>query len=158
MIRINKNTVVLAISLLAAGLPLSFGRPVAALSKAAAATPTPNATNTAAPIPANIPFGTPVPVTTPTLLDLQNAIRQRTFDPAARRGRVGIKIVSQTSGKVIFEQDSDKYFVPASNMKNFTIATAFERLGPNFKFVTSVYAAAPVDSNGAVTGDLRVMD
>jgi len=42
-------------------------------------------------------------------------------------------------------------------MKNFTIATAFERLGPNFKFVTSAYTAAPVDPTGTVAGDLRIL-
>ena len=31
--------------------------------------------------------------------------------------------------------------MPASNMKNFTIATAMEKLGPDFKFVTRVFAA-----------------
>lgn len=78
------------------------------------------------------------------------------FDPAALHGRVGLKIVSLATGKVIVEQDSDKYFVPASNMKNFTVATAMEKLGPNFKFVTSIYAAAPPDSAGTIKGDLRV--
>jgi D-alanyl-D-alanine carboxypeptidase/D-alanyl-D-alanine-endopeptidase (penicillin-binding protein 4) len=43
---------------------------------------------------------------------------------------------------VIFEQNSEKYFMPASNMKNFTVATAIEKLTPDFHFVTSVYAAA----------------
>ncbi len=78
------------------------------------------------------------------------------FAPEVRRGRVGIKIVSLNSGKVVFENDADKYFVPASNMKNFTIATAFERLGPDFRFKTSVYATAPPDSNGTVKGSLRI--
>ena len=73
-----------------------------------------------------------------------------------RRGRVGIKIISLSSGKVIFENDADKYYMPASNMKNFTVATAFERLGPDFKFVTSVFANALPDSSGTVKGDLRV--
>lgn len=73
-----------------------------------------------------------------------------------RRGRVGIKIVSLNSGKVIFENDADKYFTPASNMKNFTIAAALEKLGPDFKFKTRVYGAKP-DSAGLVRGDLRII-
>ncbi len=76
--------------------------------------------------------------------------------PEVRRGRVGIKIVSLNSGKVIFENDADKYFMPASNMKNFTVATAMEQLGPDFKFVTSIFANAPPDASGTIKGDLRV--
>ena len=64
--------------------------------------------------------------------------------------------MSLNTGKVIFENDADKYFMPASNMKNFTVAAAIERLGPDFKFVTSVYATSLPDENGTVRGDLRV--
>lgn len=75
--------------------------------------------------------------------------------PEVRRGRVGIKIVSLSSGNVIFENDADKYFMPASNMKNFTIATAMERLGPDFKFKTDVLAYSPID-NGTIRGPLVI--
>jgi D-alanyl-D-alanine carboxypeptidase/D-alanyl-D-alanine-endopeptidase (penicillin-binding protein 4) len=46
--------------------------------------------------------------------------------------------------------------MPASNMKNFTVATALEKLGADFKFVTSVFANAVPDSSGVVKGDLRI--
>jgi len=91
-----------------------------------------------------------------TIEELQSTIRQRLFDPAVRRGRVGVKVVSLSSGKVVFEQDSEKYFMPASNMKNFTVAAAMEKLGPDFKFVTSVYANSLPDSSGTIKGDLRI--
>ncbi|MGE3465738.1 MAG: D-alanyl-D-alanine carboxypeptidase/D-alanyl-D-alanine-endopeptidase [Pyrinomonadaceae bacterium] len=92
-----------------------------------------------------------------TLEHLQSKIRQRMFAPEVRRGRIGIKIVSLNSGKVVFENDSEKYFMPASNMKNFTVATGFEKLGPDFRFVTSVFANSLPDPSGTVHGDLRVL-
>ena len=46
--------------------------------------------------------------------------------------------------------------MPASNMKNFTVAAALERLTPDFRFVTSVFAGAPPDDQGVVKGDLRI--
>jgi D-alanyl-D-alanine carboxypeptidase/D-alanyl-D-alanine-endopeptidase (penicillin-binding protein 4) len=146
--------------------PLVLTGSVAADALRYSAKPTPIRLGT--PIRANVPPSTPVPMTTPSatptpapvstpiLADLQTAIRQRLFDAAARHGRIGIKAVSLATGNVIIEQDSDKYFIPASNMKNFTVATALEKLGPNFKFVTGVYAAAPVDPSGTVKGDLRI--
>jgi D-alanyl-D-alanine carboxypeptidase/D-alanyl-D-alanine-endopeptidase (penicillin-binding protein 4) len=41
-------------------------------------------------------------------------------------------------------------------MKNFTVATAFEKLGADFKFVTSVYANNLPDPSGVIRGDLRI--
>lgn len=122
--------------------------------KASADSPTPSPTPkpTASPTPAITP--TPRPVQ--TLEDLQAKIRQRLFSSEVRRGRVGIKIASLNSGKVVFENDSEKYFMPASNMKNFTVATALERLGPDFKFVTSITSSNVPDADGVIKGDLRI--
>ena len=109
---------------------------------------------------------TPTPVATPaistvrsgaqTLQDLQSRIASRLASAELRRGQVGVKIVSLTSGKVIFEQNSEKYFMPASNMKNFTVATAIEKLTPDFRFVTSVFAPAAPDPTGTVKGSVRI--
>ena len=110
--------------------------------------------------PTPTPYITPTPPTVQksvdTLADLQSRIRSRLLSPELRRGQVGIKIVSLTSGQVIFEQNSEKYFMPASNMKNFTVATAIEKLTPDFHFVTSVYAAAGPDKDGTISGPVRI--
>ncbi len=113
----------------------------------------------ATPTPTPVPSVTATPVPSPvqTLENLQSQIRQRLFPPAVRRGRVGIKIASLNTGKVIFEQDSERYFMPASNMKNFTVAAALERLTPDFRFVTSVYSSAMPDEQGTLKGDLRIL-
>lgn len=102
--------------------------------------------------PAPAPSPTPGPATRAELLE---KVREAISRPEFRRGRIGIKVVSLASGAVVFEQDADKYFMPASNMKNFTVAAAIEKLSPEFRFVTSLYAAEPV-ANGVVKGPLRV--
>lgn len=116
----------------------------------------PRTTPTPSPTPVQTTAPTPTPVPVQTLEDLQTKIRQRMFDLAVRRGRVGIKVVSLNSGKVIFENESEKYYMPASNMKNFTVATAMERLGPDFRFRTDVFANAPIDANGVIVGPLTI--
>lgn len=112
------------------------------------ATPTP--TPTASPTP------TPVNPNAPTIFDLQAKIRQTLARPELRRGNIGIKIASLDTGKVIFENDAEKYFMPASNMKSFTVAAALEKLSPNFRFITSVYAASQPDATGTLKGDLTI--
>ena len=136
----------------------SFARPTPTPSPRPRVVATPKGSPTQFPSPSPTPTATPASTPQPiqTLEELQSKIRQRMFAPEVRRGRVGIKIVSLNSGKVIFENDSDKYFMPASNMKNFTVATALERLGPDFRFVTSVFANAMPDSSGTIKGDLRI--
>ena len=83
---------------------------------------------------------------------IQNVLTRNELE----RGQVGVKIVSLDTGKTVFEQNAEKYFMPASNMKSYTVAAAIERLSPNFRFVTSVFAPLPVDADGNVKGDLTV--
>jgi len=126
--------------------PQGSGRPRTTPTPAAKVSPTPSPTITP----------TPTPSVVQALEGLQSKIRQRLFAPEVRRGRIGIKIVSLATGKIVFENDSDKYFMPASNMKNFTVATAMERLTPDFRFVTSVFAVSQPDADGTIKGDLRI--
>src|SRR5688572_5973853 len=120
-----------------------FSAPIYVFSQAATVSPTPS----------------PTPVISPdtqTLSDLNFRLRQTLAKPEVQRGSVGVKITSLASGRVVFEQNAEKYFMPASNMKNYTVAAALDRLGPDHRFVTSLYATAPPDSNGAVNGDLVI--
>jgi D-alanyl-D-alanine carboxypeptidase/D-alanyl-D-alanine-endopeptidase (penicillin-binding protein 4) len=90
-----------------------------------------------------------------TIEDLQQRLSaylsQTRFDAALW----GVKVVSLDSGKVIFEQNSQKLFSPASNSKLYTVALALDRLGPDYRFKTSLYSAAKPNS-GVLTGDLIV--
>ena len=119
-------------------------------------TPTPKTTAIPTPTASPTPLATPTPVPVQTLGELQSRIRLALSRPELRRGTVAIKIASLNTGKIIYEENADKYVMPASNMKNFTIAAALERLSPNFRFVTSVYADSLPDSSGTIKGDLRI--
>jgi len=54
------------------------------------------------------------------------------------KGEWGLLIVDAENGDTLFEQNADKYFVPASNMKLFTTALALAKLGPEFRFHTTL--------------------
>ncbi len=118
-------------------------------------TPTQIPSPTVTPTPTAV-FPTRTPVSVPNLADLQSQIRITLARPELQRGQVGIKIVSLDTGKTIFENNAEKYLMPASNMKSFTIAAALEKLSPDFHFVTSVYAPAMPDASGTIHGDLTV--
>jgi len=69
---------------------------------------------------------------------------------------VGVKITSLDTGRVLFEENALKLLRPASNMKLYTVATALDKLSPDFRFITSVHAGAAPDSSGVIRGPLTI--
>jgi len=111
---------------------------------------------TLTPTPTPTPSPTPTPVPIQTVAELQARIRTSLARPELRRGQIGVKVVSLDTGKTIFEENAEKYFMPASNMKSYTVAAALEKLSPDFRFVTSVFASALPDADGTIRGDLMI--
>ncbi|HEV2829457.1 MAG TPA: D-alanyl-D-alanine carboxypeptidase/D-alanyl-D-alanine-endopeptidase [Pyrinomonadaceae bacterium] len=135
----------------------------------AKSTPTPSPSPTVAPtqtttveVPQPSPSPTPdvaklrQAATTQTLPELQARISQVLQKPELAPAMVGIKVTSLDTGRVLFEQNANKLLRPASNMKLYTAAAALDRLSPDFRFVTSIYAAARPDAAGVIHGDLTV--
>jgi serine-type D-Ala-D-Ala carboxypeptidase/endopeptidase (penicillin-binding protein 4) len=75
-------------------------------------------------------------------------------DPDLGRGFWGIEIFSLKSGRLLYAQNPDKLFTPASNTKLFTTAAALALIGPDYKFRTTVETTGNLDKYGRLTGDL----
>src|SRR6266850_119586 len=93
---------------------------------------------------------------TKTVGELQNRIASILRKDDLAPAMVGIKVVSLDTGRVLFEENSEKLLRPASNMKLYTVATALDRLSPDYRFVTSAYAPARPDAAGTIRGDLTI--
>jgi D-alanyl-D-alanine carboxypeptidase/D-alanyl-D-alanine-endopeptidase (penicillin-binding protein 4) len=134
------------------------------VTPAAVATPTPTPVPTI--IPAEDAQASPTPTpdvvqirtaaTTRTLAELHTRISQVLSKPELAPAMVGIKVTSLQTGRVLFEENTNKLLRPASNMKLYTVAAGLDRLSPDFRFVTSVYAPSKPDENGVIKGDLTV--
>jgi D-alanyl-D-alanine carboxypeptidase/D-alanyl-D-alanine-endopeptidase (penicillin-binding protein 4) len=145
-------------------------RRVAAPGKTATASPTPSPVPTVTPTagPEEVPQASPqttaspnvvapkTAATTRTLAELQARISDVLRKPELASAMVGIKVASLETGKVLFEENADKLLRPASNMKLYTVTAALDRLSPDYRFVTSVYAPAKPDAGGVVHGDLTI--
>ncbi len=70
------------------------------------------------------------------------------------KGEWGLLIVDAESGAMLYEQNADKYFVPASNMKLFTTALALAKLGPEYRFHTTLETQGTISSQGVLAGDV----
>ncbi|MHB1311764.1 MAG: D-alanyl-D-alanine carboxypeptidase, partial [Gemmatimonadaceae bacterium] len=75
---------------------------------------------------------------------------------AFRNANWGILIVDPARGDTLYARNSGKLFMPASNQKILTGATALAQLGPDFRFRTDFAATGPV-VNGSLRGDLVVI-
>jgi D-alanyl-D-alanine carboxypeptidase/D-alanyl-D-alanine-endopeptidase (penicillin-binding protein 4) len=62
-------------------------------------------------------------------------------------------VVLDTTGKVLYQRNGERLFVPASNTKLIVSAIAASLLPPDYTVATSVYAAGPIEGD-RVRGDL----
>jgi len=102
------------------------------------------------------PTGTPARQQPETIESLRARILEHISQPRFAAALWGVKIVSLDSGKTIVEHNPQKFFNPASNAKLYTAALALDRLGPDYRIKTSVYATARPDASGTLKGDLIV--
>jgi serine-type D-Ala-D-Ala carboxypeptidase/endopeptidase (penicillin-binding protein 4) len=90
-----------------------------------------------------------------TVEALQKRLTEIVSKPLYDAGEFGVKIVSLDSKKTIFEHDAGKLLSPASNSKLYTMAMALDRLGPDYRIKTSLYAKSKPEQ-GKLKGDLIV--
>lgn len=77
--------------------------------------------------------------------ELTNTLKKVAADSPGN-SRSGVRVVDVETGTVIYDRNGDEPFNPASNAKVITSACALKRLGPEYRFVTSLHGR----SDGAV--------
>jgi D-alanyl-D-alanine carboxypeptidase/D-alanyl-D-alanine-endopeptidase (penicillin-binding protein 4) len=102
------------------------------------------------------PAAKPEPRPAATLAELQQRLADEVAQPRFSNAFWGIKVVSLDTGKTLFEHEANKLFSPASNCKLYTVALALDRLGPDYRIRTSLYANAKPDASGSLEGNLIV--
>jgi len=78
---------------------------------------------------------------------LREQITSLIGDPNLFNAQIGLYIESMSSGELIYQCNEHKLFIPASNMKIFTTATALLKFGPHFRFQTQIYTDGPITQN-----------
>ena len=75
--------------------------------------------------------------------------------PALSQAFAGMQVVRLSDGRVLYSHNSERPFLPASNMKLFTTALALSKLGPDYRLTTQISADVPIDAAGTLVGDLE---
>ncbi|MBS0652123.1 MAG: D-alanyl-D-alanine carboxypeptidase/D-alanyl-D-alanine-endopeptidase [Verrucomicrobia bacterium] len=65
----------------------------------------------------------------------------------------GIYVKDLDTGKIFFDLNADKFFLPASTTKLFSVAALLHSLGDDYRFKTPIYATSPI-KKGLLDGDL----
>jgi len=74
----------------------------------------------------------------------------------AGKGEWGLLIADAVTGETLYQQNADRYFVPASNMKLFTTALALTKLGPDYRFHTTLETSGTI-ANGVLSGSVALL-
>jgi serine-type D-Ala-D-Ala carboxypeptidase/endopeptidase (penicillin-binding protein 4) len=77
-------------------------------------------------------------------------------DPVLAHGYWGVFVKSLKTDDALYDLNSRKLLIPASNMKIVTLAAAAERLGWDYSYETQLLAAGRIEA-GRLDGDLLVL-
>jgi D-alanyl-D-alanine carboxypeptidase/D-alanyl-D-alanine-endopeptidase (penicillin-binding protein 4) len=77
--------------------------------------------------------------------------------PALKRAHIGYRFVDLATGRVLADRNSSQWFTPASNRKLFTTALALIRLGPGYKFQTTLRTRGEWKPGQPVLHDLELV-
>ena len=91
----------------------------------------------------------------PPLRRLAADIRELTAMPGVKRGLWGVMAYSLTRRQPLVELNPQTLFVPASTTKLLSAASAYESVGWDYRFETTVWATGPIVA-GTLQGDLLV--
>lgn len=61
---------------------------------------------------------------------------------------VGVKVLSLDTGETLYDHQAERLFHPASNTKLFTAIAALHVLGPDYRFLTTVYGDDEAEKRG----------
>ena len=77
--------------------------------------------------------------------------------PQIKNAGVGIKVVNLDKEKVLYEKNSNRSLVPASNIKLITTGIALETLGADYRFKTTVTYDGVINKNGILDGNIYII-
>ncbi len=89
-------------------------------------------------------------------LPLAVQVNRLLADPAVAGAHWGISVTT-LDGHQVFALNDGQLFEPASNAKLFTTATASALLPPSLTYTTNVVAEGPMDSAGALHGNIAIL-
>ena len=96
-----------------------------------------------------------LPASTFSKTNYQKKLIQLVPQEARGNGKLGVYVKSLNTGNVLFQYNSDRNFIPASNNKVISSFAALSLLGKDFRFITEFYTGGEL-KNGTLFGGLYI--
>ncbi len=90
------------------------------------------------------------------LQTLQNSLDKIIAAGRFAKAQWGVKVVSMNRAETLYDHDSERLLMPASNNKLLTGAIALVRLGPDFRYQTRIMAEGAI-TDGILRGSLVIV-
>jgi len=74
--------------------------------------------------------------------------------PTSSGMQTGLAVYNLTKGQMVYTEQAEKSFVPASTLKLITSAASLAKLGPKYSFKTELFVDGEVLSDGTLKGNL----
>lgn len=88
-----------------------------------------------------------------SVMMLHKELAARFHDPEFFNAFWGVKIQSLKTGEIIYQENQNKSFMPASNLKLYTTSAALTKLTPEFRYVTKLETHGTI-SSGVLDGNV----
>lgn len=85
------------------------------------------------------------------------AVKSLSAEDAMKHGGLSVCVYNMDKKSCVYSHNAQRAVSPASLNKLFTTAAGFEKLGPNFRFVTKLLYTGQIDKNGTLHGDLIIV-
>ena len=84
---------------------------------------------------------------------LRRELQQKFDDPEFFNAFWGVEIQSLKTGEIIYHENENKSFMPASNLKLYTTSAALTKLTPDFKYITELETDGKIN-DGVLHGNV----
>lgn len=76
--------------------------------------------------------------------------------PSLKNGMASLHVIDKSTGRTVFDKNSQIGLPTASTMKVITSITALDLLGPDYTYKTNLYYTGTIDSLGVLHGDIVI--
>lgn len=88
--------------------------------------------------------------------NIESFLKSELKDPFYERAHLAVSVRDAQTGQTLASLNDKKWMIPASSLKLITTLAAYEVLGPDYRFETTVYADGHTDKNGTLHGNLLI--
>lgn len=101
--------------------------------------------------------GTMSPIAAQSNVELDRAVKSVSNEECMKHATIAVSVYNISRGRTVYGHNAQSSMIPASMHKIYTTAIAFDQLGPDFRFKTSIGYDGTIDDNGTLNGNVYIV-